>query len=325
MSRPPGASLGDGMHVAALRIADEMARRADDLGVAIRVLLNGARLIDAGVAAAGSHEAGRLYAEACLGGLGQVAVGVMRLGPATLPEARVTVDAPLRACMGSQYAGWKIKVGKFFAMGSGPARSLAAVEPLFESHPLRSQSDRTVLLLETSDLPAAEVADHVAGRCGIEPSRLTLIAASTGSLAGCTQIAARSVETALHKLMELGFDLGTIVAGAGTCPIAPGIPDPLRAIGRTNDAVLYGAAVSLWVRADDRAIEAVIDRLPSSASKEHGRLFYDLFKEHGDFYAIDPLLFSPARVTLVNAGTGRVWSAGATDEGLLRKSFGIGA
>jgi methenyltetrahydromethanopterin cyclohydrolase len=123
--------------------------------------------------------------------------------------------------------------------------------------------------------------------------------------------------------MELGFDLGTIVAGAGTCPIAPGLPDPLRAIGRTNDAVLYGAAVSLWVRSDDRAIEAVIDRLPSSASKEHGRLFYDLFKQHGDFYAIDPMLFSPARVTLVNAATGRVWSAGATDEGLLMTSFGI--
>ncbi|HEV8702582.1 MAG TPA: methenyltetrahydromethanopterin cyclohydrolase [Candidatus Polarisedimenticolia bacterium] len=323
MSPPPGSAVGDGMHAAALRLADEMARRAGEIGVAIQALPNGTRLIDAGVAAAGSHEAGRLYAEACLGGLGQVAVGVRRLGAATLSEARVTVDAPLDACMGSQYAGWKIQVGKFFAMGSGPARSLAAVEPLFQSHPLRSRSDRTVLLLETSVLPGAEVADHVASRCGIEPARLTLVAASTGSLAGCTQIAARSVETALHKLMELGFDLGTIVAGAGTCPIAPGIPDPLRAIGRTNDAVLYGAAVSLWVRADDRAIEAVIGRLPSSASKEHGRLFYDLFKEHGDFYAIDPMLFSPAQVTLVNAATGRVWSAGATDEGLLRKSFGI--
>ena len=325
MSRRPGMAAGDGMHAAALGLADEMERRADEIGVAVRVLPNGARLLDAGVEAAGSHEAGRLYAEACLGGLGQVAIGVMRLGPATLPEARVTVDAPLLACMGSQYAGWKIKVGSFFAMGSGPARSVAAVEPLFQSHPLRSHSDRTVLLLETSSLPGPEVAEFVAGKCGIEPARLTLVAASTGSLAGCTQIAARSVETALHKLLELGFDLGTIVSGAGTCPIAPGLPDPIRAIGRTNDAVLYGAAVSLQARADDRAIESVIDRLPSSASKEHGRLFYDLFKEHGDFYKIDPLLFSPARVTLVNAATGRVWSAGAIDEGLLMKSFGIGA
>jgi methenyltetrahydromethanopterin cyclohydrolase len=77
------------------------------------------------------------------------------------------------------------------------------------------------------------------------------------------------------------------------------------------------------VRADDRAIEAVIDRLPASSSKDHGRLFYDLFKEHGDFYKIDPLLFSPAQVTLVNAASGRVWSAGVIDEAMLRKSFGI--
>lgn len=323
MNRLLPASPGDRMHASALRLADEMTRRAAEIGVEIQTLANGARLIDAGVAAPGSHEAGRLYAEACMGGLGQVAVGVRRLGPAILAEARVTVDAPLYACMASQYAGWKIQVQKFFAMGSGPARSLAAAEPFFAKHALKSRSDSAVLLLETSTLPGVEVTDFVAARCGIEPSRLTLIAASTGSLAGCTQIAARSVETALHKLMELGFDLTVIVAGAGACPIAPGIPDPLRAIGRTNDAVLYGAAVSLWVRADDRAIESVIDRLPSCSSKDYGRLFYDLFKEHGDFYRIDPLLFSPAQVTLVNAASGRVWSAGAIDEAMLRKSFGI--
>ena len=211
-------------------------------------------------------------------------------------------------------------------MGSGPARSLAAVEPLFEKFPLKSRSDSTVLLLETSSLPGADVADHVAARCGLSPDRLTLIAAATGSLAGCAQIAARSVETTLHKLLELGFDLTTIVSGAGACPIAPGIPDPLHAIGRTNDAVLYGARVSLWTRSSDEAIERIIDRVPSSSSKDYGRLFYDLFKERGgDFYAIDPLLFSPAQVTLLNSTTGRVFSRGAVDEAMLRKSFGIDA
>lgn len=324
MTRPPPTDIADRMHASALRIADEMAERAADIGIEVAALPNGARLIDAGVVAPGSHEAGRLFSEACMGGLGRVAVWTRRIGPATLAEACVAVDAPLYACMASQYAGWKIQVGKFFAMGSGPARALAAAEPFFEKYPLRSRSDSAVLLLETSALPGAEVADFVAARCGIEPARLTLIAASTGSLAGCTQIAARSVETALHKLMELEFDLGAIVAGVGACPVAPGIPDALRAIGRTNDAVLYGAAVSLWVRCDDRAIEEIVERLPSSSSKDYGRLFYDLFKEHGDFYRIDPMLFSPAQVTLVNAASGRVWSAGAIDEAMLRKSFGIG-
>jgi len=253
-----------------------------------------------------------------------VAVGQARLGRATLLEARVAVDHPLVACMASQYAGWKIQVGKFSAMGSGPARSLAAAEPLFETYPLKSRAEAAVLLLETGTLPGPEVADHVASRCGVAPDRVTLIAAATGSLTGSTQIAARSVETALHKLMELGFDLGAIVAGAGSCPVAPGHPEALRAIGRTNDAVLYGARVTLWTRAGDQAIAEVIDRLPSSSSRDYGRLFHDLFRDHGgDFYAIDPMLFSPAQVTVVNASTGRVFSAGAIDERMLLLSFGI--
>ncbi len=312
------------IHRNADRIAGEMAARAPEIGVAVTALPCGARLIDAGVAAAGSCEAGRLYAEACLGGLGRVAIGPRRLGEATIFEARVAVDAPLQACMGSQYAGWKVQHGKFFAMGSGPARAAAAAEPLFETWPsLRRRADRTVLLLETGVLPGDEVATLVAGRCGVAARDLTLVAARTGSLAGCTQIAARSVETALHKLMELKFDLTTVIAGVGACPIAPGIPDPLLAIGRTNDAVLYGAEVSLWVATDDRAIEDVLERVPSSASKEHGRLFHDLFREHGDFYKIDPMLFSPARVTFINARTGRVFAAGRTDEALLLRSFGL--
>ncbi len=311
------------IHDNAVRIADEMEARGAVLGVEVHHLRNGARLIDAGVRASGSVEAGRLFAEACLGGLGRVSVDTRPLGPATILQARVAVDRPLLACLGSQYAGWKVKTGTFFAMGSGPARALAAIEPLFAKLPLASRAPRSVLLLETSTLPGEDVADLVAARCGVPPEALTLVAAATSSLAGATQIAARSVETTLHKLLELGFDVETIVAGAGDAPIAPGHPDPLQAIGRTNDAVLYGASVSLWVRAEDGAVDAILPRVPSSSSRHHGRLFHELFLEHGDFYKIDPLLFSPARVTFLNERTGRVSSAGTVDEGMLRRSFGI--
>ncbi|HEX9427509.1 MAG TPA: methenyltetrahydromethanopterin cyclohydrolase [Candidatus Polarisedimenticolia bacterium] len=311
------------IHENAARIADEMEARAALLGLEVSRLGNGARLVDAGVRAPGSIEAGRLFAEACLGGLGRVNITSRPLGPATILEARVAVDRPLLACLGSQYAGWRVKTPGFFAMGSGPARALAAIEPLFAKLPLASRASRSVLLLETSTLPGEDVAHLIATRCGLAPDAVTLVAAATSSLAGATQIAARSVETALHKLLELGFDLETIVSGAGDAPIAPGHPDPLQAIGRTNDAVLYGASVSLWVRAEDAAVDAVLRRVPSSSSRDHGRLFHDLFREHGDFYKIDPMLFSPARVTFLNERTGRVSSAGTPDEGMLRRSFGI--
>ena len=313
------------LNAAAVRLADAMEERAASIGVQVKRLPGGTRVIDAGIEVPGSFAAGCLYAEAALGGLGRVDIAPRSLGPAVLPEARVTVDCPLAACLGSQYAGWKVSAGSFFAMGSGPARAIAAAEPLFERFGLRARPQPTVLLLESDRLPGAEVADLVAQRCAVTPEDLTLVAAPTGSLAGCTQVAARSVETALHKLLELGFDVGCVVAGSGACPIAPGIPDGLQAIGRTNDAVFYGADVSLWVLAEDAAIEAVLERVPSCASREHGRLFCDLFREHGDFYKIDPLLFSPARVTLVNAATGRVFSAGRLDEPTLLRSFGLAA
>ena len=309
----------------ALAIADRMEAGSAALGVRAHRLANGCRLLDAGVKAPGSLAAARHYAEACLGGLGRVRVAPRPLGAAVLFEARVEVDAPLVACLGSQYAGWKVQAGSFFAMGSGPARAVRGAEPLFDRFPLRIAAEKTVLLLETDRLPDDAVAAAVAAGCGLDPSNLTLIAARTGSLVGSTQVAARSVETALHKLLELGFDLTTIVAGAGTCPIAPGHPDTLRAIGRTNDAVLYGAEVALWVHAEDAHIEAILDRVPSTASREHGRLFHDLLREHGDFYGIDPMLFSPARVTFVNAATGRVYAAGRLDEKTLARSFGLDA
>src|SRR5262245_11043658 len=180
----------DRMHVESARLAESLA--ADPLrhGVVVSRLTNGAHLIDAGVRAAGSLEAGRLYAECCLGGLGRVGLAPVPLGGTTVLEALVEVDHPLAAWIGSQYAGVRVQVGKLTTMGCGPARSLAAAERLCQKHPLRSRGETAVLLLETSDLPRADVADHVAGRCGVAPERLSLIAASSGSLAGTLQIAA---------------------------------------------------------------------------------------------------------------------------------------
>ena len=94
------------------------------------------------------------------------------------------------------------------------------------------------------------------------------------------------------------------------------------AIGRTNDAILYGGRVTLWVNCDDAIIDEIGPKVPSNASKDHGELFADLFKRYGDFYKIDPLLFSPAEVTFVNLQTGRARTFGKTDSDLLRRSFG---
>jgi len=306
----------------ALPLVQHMIEEADALEVAVSRLDNGTTVIDAGIQVPGSLEAGRLFAEICLGGLGKVEFCQLSLGDLWLPGVTVTVRQPVVACMASQYAGWAVKAEDFFAMGSGPARALYSGEPLFEHLAYRDRADVAILALEGRELPPVQAADKVAAKCGLPPEHLYLLMAPTASLVGSVQVAARVVETGLHKMHEVGYDIETVLAGFGTCPLASIAKKDLQAIGRTNDAVLYGGRAWYTVRAEDEQIEALIGRLPSSASRDYGTLFYDLFKRYdGDFYKIDPLLFSPAEVCLNNVASGHTFCAGAVDPGLLRESL----
>jgi methenyltetrahydromethanopterin cyclohydrolase len=134
------------------------------------------------------------------------------------------------------------------------------------------------------------------------------------------QVAARTVETGLHKMVEIGFDVEVVLSGSGTCPLASIAADDLQAIGRTNDAVLYGGRAWYTTETDDARIEEVIDRLPSSASRDYGTPFYDLFQRYdGDFYKIDPMLFSPAEVFVNNISSGRTFHAGEVNADMIRR------
>ena len=239
-----------------------------------------------------------------------------------LPSVNVSVSYPHIACMAGQYAGWAIKGEKFFAMGSGPARALYAGEEIFAKLDYKDQADVAILLLEGRKLPEVDVANDIASKCGVSPSMLTLIIAPTASLVGSMQIAARVVETGLHKLFELGFDIRKVVSGYGVCPLATIAGDDLRAIGRTNDGVLYGSQVFYTVRTRDDELEKMVPQVPSSASRDYGTPFYDLFQRYGgDFYKIDPLLFSPAQVIFNNLTSGHSFTAGQLNPAVLYTSL----
>jgi methenyltetrahydromethanopterin cyclohydrolase len=308
----------------AAEIADAMAIDAGVLGIGVSTLKNGARLIDCGVAAPGGLEAGRLLAEVCMGGAGRVNFTSVDLDGLRLPGVHVWTDHPAIACLGSQYAGWAIKPEGYFAMGSGPLRAIARVEhELFDRLGYAEPpSGRGVLVLETRTAPDAMVAAYVAAKAGLPPDRLTILVAPTATPAAGVQISARVVETALHKMLELGFDVGSILTGFGTAPLAPIAKSDTRAIGRTNDCVLYGGTAHLTVRAEDEALQDVASRIPSSASRDYGTPFYDLFQRYGgDFYKVDPHLFSPAQVSLTNVKSGRTFQAGSVNAAVLRQSL----
>ena len=284
--------------------------------------MGGGTLVDLGVKARGGLEAGLALAEICLAGLGRV--GLVPADPAVWrgPAVMVGTDHPVAACLASQYAGWQIAQGKFFAMGSGPMRAAAGKEALFDAIDHRERAGVAVGVLETGKLPSDEVFADLARQCGVEPAKLTLLVARTASQAGTVQIVARSVETALHKLHELGFDLKRLESGWGVAPLPPPAADDLRGIGRTNDAILYGAEVTLWVRGDDASLEEVGPRVPSSSSPDHGEPFARIFERYDrDFYKIDPQLFSPAVVTLANLDTGRSFRFGRVLPEVIERSF----
>jgi methenyltetrahydromethanopterin cyclohydrolase len=303
------------------RVANELERNADALRVAVS-RVGGARVIDCGGAVTGSLGAGLFLSRACLADLADVAFVPSPLTELPGPAVQVRTDDPVRACLASQYAGWQVSVdGKFFGMGSGPMRAAYAKEELFQHIPGKEEPQCAVGVIETRRHPTEEVVSSLIGRLPSSVERLTLLVAPASSLAGNVQVVARSVETALHKLHELKFDVKQVLSSYGVAPLPPVARDELAAIGRTNDAILYGGRVTLWVRADDEQIAAVGPKVPSCSSKDHGALFAELFARYGDFYKIDPLLFSPAEVTFVNLKTGNCHSFGRTEQTLLRKSF----
>jgi methenyltetrahydromethanopterin cyclohydrolase len=284
---------------------------------------SGATVLDFGVRATGGLEAGVRLAEICLAGLGEVAIVPGDSQIFAGPAVNIFTDHPIAACMASQYAGWQITGEKFFAMGSGPMRAAAGNEKLFDDIGHREKSPVAVGVLESGKLPPPAVCEQIAADCGLKPSQLNLCVARTASIAGTVQVVARTVETALHKLHELGFDLTKVTSGYGVAPLPPIAADDMTGIGRTNDAVLYGGRVTLWVRAGDDELAAIGPKIPSSASSDYGRPFAEIFAACGhDFYKIDPLLFSPAEVTLVNLATGRAQRHGSPAPAILLASFG---
>jgi len=283
---------------------------------------DGAVIVDCGVQTPGGTEAGLVLANVCLAGLAEVRV-VPAANDHGWPLVEVASDQPVTACMGSQYAGWQVTSESYFAMGSGPMRAAYGGEELLKEIGVQENPEAVIGVLESASLPGDEICRQVAEKCRVEPSAVTLLVARTSSPAGACQVVARSLETALHKMHEIGMDLECVVSGSGTAPLPPSAAgDDLQALGWTNDAVLYGSDVKIWLDAEDQWIQEQGPAIPSNSSADHGRPFIEIFRQYDeDFYKIDPLLFSPARVTLVSTRSGTQFVFGELAVDILASSF----
>ena len=312
------------------RRAQELVQTLCDNSSALRVRTSrsarGALLVDAGIEAPGGLEAGRLIAEICMGGLGRVSLVPLGVSDNWPLGLHVHSSNPVLACLGSQYAGWSLSYGQgkeaFHALGSGPARALACKEPLFDELQYRDSADGCVLVLEVDRVPPDGLLDYIAESVGLPLERVTLIMTPTRSLAGSVQVVARVLEVALHKAHTLGFAFESIVDGAGSAPLSPPAADFIDAMGRANDAILFAGQVQLFVVGGLDEAQDLARRMPSATSKDYGRPFARVFRDYDcDFFKIDRMLFSPAKVAVTHLPSGRTFHAGSVDPDLLDRSF----
>jgi methenyltetrahydromethanopterin cyclohydrolase len=318
-----------------LKLVRRLRDEAEKYAVAFEETESGATLVDAGIKSEGGFLAGEIITEICMGGYGKANVCPIQYGDMILPSVFVQTDHPALATLASQFAGWQIKDEEFSAIASGPARALALKpKDLYEKLMYKEESDVAVLVLETEKRPPETVIQQIAEKCRVTPKNLFLIMFSTTSLAGATQVSGRIVETGLHKLERLGLDPLIVKHAWGYAPIVPVHPSSGEAMGRTNDAILYGGVANYTVDyEDEQKLESIVKLAPSSASKmlqearrlaEKNPRFLDIFKEAGfDFYKIDPNIFAPAVVAVNNVRTGRTFRAGTLDIEVMKGSLGL--
>lgn len=317
------------VNLEAKKTVDLMIKNADELNITVDVLKNGSTVIDAGVNVTGSFKAGELYTKVCLGGMADVGISIPGdlSEKFALPSVKIKTDFPAISTLGSQKAGWSVSVGDFFALGSGPARALA-LKPAetYEEIGYKDDADLAILTLEADQLPGTDVTEAIAADSNVSPENVYVLVAPTSSLVGSIQISGRVVENGTYKMLEfLHFDVNKVKHAAGIAPIAPVDPDGLKAMGKTNDAVLFGGRTYYYVESEEGDdIKSMAEKLPSSASAGYGKPFFEVFKEaEFDFYKIDKGMFAPAEVVINDLRTGDTFKAGYVNSELLTKSFGL--
>ncbi len=320
---------------AALDLVKKFCREAETYSVSVEKTDSGATIIDAGIESEGGFLAGEMITEICLGGYGKAKILPVQYGDVVLPSVYVQTDHPALSTLASQFAGWNIKAEGFSAIGSGPARALALKpKKLYEKLGYKDESDTAVLVLETDKKPPEEVIHKIAESCNVSTEKVFLIVFSTSSLAGSTQVSGRIVETGLHKLEKLGLDPLVAKHAWGYAPIIPLHPRSGEAMGRTNDAILYGGTANYIVSYDDdEELEKIVKQAPSTSSKmmqearelaQKNPRFLEIYKEAGfDFYRIDPNIFAPAIVSINNLKTGKTFRAGGLDIPVMKESLGL--
>ena len=244
-------SSGVSVNERAATLVDRLVADAAELKIGVARGSLGELLIDAGANHPGSIAAGLRIAEICMGGLGTCracAVGATPNWPWTLVEPLVQSGDGLPGQPICRLEACRMRTVRTNSSRSARVRPRAGRrEPLFAELGYRDHAARASLVLESDEAAAARRRREGGARLRRRARRphFHLCAdAEPGRQRAGRRARARS---GAAQGARAGFPLEHIVEGIGAAPLPPPHPDLVNAMGRTNDAIIYGGQVQLFV------------------------------------------------------------------------------
>lgn len=300
---------------------------ADELGVKILHLPGGSTVIDMGIHCRGGFVAARHFVEACLGGLGALTYGKIKLKTHWVPSVRVMLTEPAIAIMSAFIASYRVPWKGHLVSLSGPGRCIKdRPEDDHFAHAIsyyEPEVQEAVFCIQTTDLPDEELAGELCRKTGVPPEGMFIVAAPTGCVVGAVQVCARNVEQALPTLVDRGFPLGNVVEAYGVTPVVSITDAEEIAYGRVNDCLIYGQVSTLYVRCEDEEITQILEEIPFSKNRDvYGLPFQELFARcENDWVKVPRDWDAPCRLVFMNLKTGNTFSTGSIGYDTLQQSF----
>ena len=310
---------------AARIIEDKILPDPESLGVTVINLKNGATVIDMGVEARGGFRAAKLFTDTCLGGLGELIYQSMYIGKHLVPTAVIQVDRPDVAEMSAHIAGLYLPYRGYMQPVSGPLRAITSTDNWSDRVSYRDPDARKAVgHLQITTLPDEELSEMIASAIGRSPADLYLLASRTSTVVGAVQIGARNLEQIFATISDhKAFPMEAIIHAIGWTPLISITDDEIVAMGRVNDALIYGQEGTLYCDCEDRQILDMLDELPMSKNETvFGVPFEDMFREAGCQWGNVPRdVDAPCKVNFVNMRTDHFFSAGMIHYGVLERDY----
>jgi len=288
----------------------------DSLKVEIAHLSNGARIIDCGVVAHGSYEAGVMASEIGMGGFSKVQLVEPKNPKQKTPSVLVDLEHPgvVTLCSQGAFPIFENQKSPFYI--SGPGRVLfRKPKEIYDFFEYTEITKNPVFIIEDDEYPTVSFVEKLSQMAQINASNFTFVVVPIPSLAGNVEVASKTIEDVMFNLfLTFNWDVRKISRARSITPVMPVFSKEENKFQLTpDDYIFYGGEVELYVKNIDDQLKKIVPKIVFENTPGFGKLFLEMVKEaNGNVREINgyPYIFSPAKITVISVETGETLSAG---------------